>query len=92
MSGRMLCSGVLVAGLVMAGSSSAVAQGGRFGRRDDNAPKVGQKAPEFNLTVVTASKEAREVLGHKKKEPPKTLKLSAFRDKKPVVLAFGSFT
>jgi len=42
-----------------------------------NVPKVGEMAPDFELTDVTGSRTAR---------------LSDFRGKKPVVLLFGSFT
>lgn len=42
-----------------------------------NAPKVGELAPDFELTDVTGTK---------------TVRLSDFRGKKPVVLLFGSFT
>ena len=42
-----------------------------------NAPKVGALAPDFELTDVTGTK---------------TVSLSEFRGKKPVVLLFGSFT
>jgi hypothetical protein len=42
-----------------------------------NVPKVGEMAPDFELTDVTGTRTAR---------------LSDFRGKKPVVLLFGSFT
>jgi hypothetical protein len=42
-----------------------------------NVPKVGEAAPDFELTDVTGTK---------------TVRLSDFRGKKPVVLLFGSFT
>ena len=90
-SKHLVCGLLLVAGTVLA-ASPASAQGNRRGRREDKAPKVGVEAPDFELTTVTVSDTARKDLGIKQKEAPKTLKLSAFRDKKPVVLAFGSFT
>ncbi len=45
--------------------------------RGKNVPKVGQVAPDFTL---------------KTKDGKKTVKLSSFRGKKPVVLVFGSYT
>lgn len=42
-----------------------------------NVPKVGELAPDFELTDVTGTK---------------TVRLSDFKGKKPVVLLFGSFT
>ncbi len=42
-----------------------------------NVPKVGEMPPDFELTDVTGTK---------------TVRLSDFRGKKPVVLLFGSFT
>lgn len=41
-------------------------------------PRIGQKAPDFELPIV--------------KTPKKTLKLSSFAGKKPVALIFGSYT
>ncbi len=41
-------------------------------------PKVGENAPDFKLKVLTNSKTE--------------IKLSSFKDKKPVVLIFGSYT
>ncbi len=41
------------------------------------APKVGDQAPDFELTDVSGEKRVR---------------LSDFRDQKPVALVFGSFT
>lgn len=46
-------------------------------QNNPNAPNVGEMAPDFELTDV-----------HGKK----TVRLSDFRDKRPVVLLFGSFT
>jgi peroxiredoxin len=42
-----------------------------------NVPKVGEMAPDFELTDVTGTQ---------------TVRLSDFRGKRPVVLLFGSFT
>ncbi|GAG86299.1 unnamed protein product [marine sediment metagenome] len=41
------------------------------------APKVGDQAPDFEVTDVSGEKQVR---------------LSDFRDHKPVALVFGSFT
>ena len=46
-------------------------------RRLNNAPKVGEQAPDFELERMDGKGK---------------VKLSDFRDKKPVVLVFGSFT
>ena len=42
-----------------------------------NVPKIGEMAPDFELTCATGTK---------------TVRLSDFRSKRPVVLLFGSFT
>ena len=44
---------------------------------DASAPKVGDLAPDFELTDVSGENRVR---------------LSDFRDQKPVALVFGSFT
>jgi len=44
---------------------------------DARAPKVGDRAPDFELTDVSGEQQVR---------------LSDFRDQKPVALVFGSFT
>jgi len=46
-------------------------------KNNPNAPKVGDMAPDFELTDVSGTKAAR---------------LSDFKGKRPVVLLFGSFT
>ena len=46
-------------------------------KNNPNVPKVGEMAPDFELTDVTGTRTAR---------------LSDFRGKRPVVLLFGSFT
>ena len=74
---------VISALAVFAGSSGA--QERRMRGRTDRAPKVGQDAPDFELQRVMVSKKDT-------KKKPKTLKLSSFEGKKPVVLVFGSFT
>ncbi|MEL7497339.1 MAG: hypothetical protein AAFN77_06980 [Planctomycetota bacterium] len=45
--------------------------------RSDNAPKVGDDAPDFTLKSLDGESET---------------KLSSFKDSKPVVLFFGSYT
>ena len=46
-------------------------------KHDAHAPKVGDVAPDFELTDVTGTK---------------TVRLSDYQGKKPVALIFGSFT
>jgi hypothetical protein len=46
-------------------------------KNNPNVPKVGEMAPDFELTDVTGTQ---------------TIRLSDFRGKRPVVLLFGSFT
>ena len=55
-------------------------RGSRGGGRAGNtaAPKVGELAPDFELTYV--------------KQPEKRVRLSSFRSKQPVALIFGSCT
>ncbi len=47
-------------------------------QRDDGAPKVGDIAPPFALKMFD--------------DQGKTVELAAFREEKPVVLFFGSYT
>lgn len=47
-------------------------------QRDDGAPKVGAIAPTFALQMFD--------------DQSKTVELAAFREEKPVVLFFGSYT
>ena len=54
--------------------------GAAFGQRrrgSDKAPKIGSKAPDFQLKVLNSKKK---------------VKLSQFKGKKPVALIFGSYT
>ena len=46
-------------------------------KNNPNAPKVGEMAPDFELTDITGTQ---------------TVRLSDYRGKRPVVLLFGSFT
>jgi peroxiredoxin len=46
-------------------------------KHDTNAPKVGDLAPDFELTDASGEKQVR---------------LSDFRGRQPVALVFGSFT
>ncbi|QEG24597.1 hypothetical protein [Mariniblastus fucicola] len=50
----------------------------RAGRGSGAVPKVGEKAPDFSLTLI--------------KNQSETVTLSNFADKKPVALIFGSCT
>ena len=70
----------VIAGLVMVLvlSSAAYAQRGG-GRGRDSGPKVGEKAPDFELKVLS------------KKDKVKLSKIVK-KNKKPVVLIFGSYT
>ena len=52
--------------------------GDKKGMPKDRAPKVGDAAPHFKLKTLGA--------------PDKEVELSSFKDKKPVVLIFGSYT
>ena len=52
-------------------------RGGRGKDRVDNAPSVGDEAPNFKLQSKDGSTE---------------VELASFRGKKPVVLIFGSYT
>ena len=52
-------------------------KGQRRGMREDNAPKAGDVAPTFKLSTLDGKDETN---------------LESFRDKKPVVLFFGSYT
>ncbi len=61
----------------------ADAQGRR--RRRDRAPKVGSKAPDFKLKTLAKKK------GEKKREDVQLFKVIE-KEKKPVVLVFGSYT
>ena len=59
------------------------------------APKVGEVAPDFSLTPIkfyefkTAETDITEENAGVLYEP---VRLSSFRDKKPVILIFGSYT
>jgi hypothetical protein len=52
--------------------------GDKKGKPPDRAPKVGSEAPNFKLKTLGA--------------PDTEVELSSFKDKKPVVLIFGSYT
>jgi hypothetical protein len=85
-SNGLFCVGTL---LILTFSSAGSGQGkkdpktGEFntpaakGERKDTKLKVGDPAPDFSLPVLKKDKE---------------VKLSSFKDKKPVVLIFGSYT
>lgn len=69
--------------------------GGRAGAAGPKAvaPKVGAKAPDFEL-VVLPKKDAKSGDEKKAKKAAKAelVKLSSFQGKKPVALIFGSYT
>lgn len=52
--------------------------GDKRGKPPDRAPKAGSEAPNFKL----------KTLG----DPDQEVELKSFKDKKPVVLIFGSYT
>jgi hypothetical protein len=64
------------------------------GEARPKAPKVGEVAPDFNLLVLPAGKKDAEKKDDKTKAEPKVefVKLSGFKNKKPVALIFGSYT
>ena len=77
-----------------AGSESRVKQ--------PNPPKVGQKAPDFELLLLVHNNEASKTepspketntkRSKAKKKPEQKIKLSSFVGVKPVALIFGSYT
>ena len=73
----LLTLGIFLAALA---DVSAQERGGRGGHRrpkEDNAPKVGQKAPEFTIKSLDGKK---------------SFELARAKGKKPVLLFFGSYT
>jgi hypothetical protein len=70
------CSGVLAAGLLLA----MIAASSAFAqtKEDSSMPKVGDTAPDFTLKYIDST-------------GPKEVKLSDYRGKKNVVLAFYIF-
>ena len=83
---RILCV-VTSALLIAVGAGTALAQQGnddkerrqppRRAMRQDDAPKVGEKAPLFTLKSLDGKSETS---------------LASFRDQRPVILMFGSYT
>jgi hypothetical protein len=63
---------------ILGAAALAAAQDKRGRMPADRAPKVGDEAPNFKL----------KTLG----DPDKEVELKSFKDKKPVVLIFGSYT
>ena len=78
---RLLALGVLVF-LALAGDDAGARRRGQ--RRQDNSPKIGDKAPDFDLLTLES------LLG--KSKAPKKVRLSSFRGKKPVVFVLSSYT
>ncbi len=66
---------ILILGVLTMTLSSAKPGGMR--ERKDNAPKVGDTAPDFRLSILDSEDEVT---------------LSSFKTKKNVVLIFGSYT
>ncbi len=61
----------------------------------DNGPKVGDLAPEFRLIPLKFYEfgiEEEEITKDNAGELYAPVRLSAFKDEKPVVLIFGSYT
>ena len=83
-----LCFFVLCIALM---GAAALAQD-RYRKRPDHAPRAGEKAPDFQLELVSPTAMARTQKSTKNSKKPATWKLSNQRNKKPVVLAFGSYT
>ena len=63
----------------------AFGQNGGSSRRKGTI-KVGDPAPDFNLEVLSANTDVKNT------DANKTIKLSSFVAKRPVVLIFGSYT
>ena len=55
------------------------------------APKEGDRAPDFELRLWVQEKEVKKGKGTRKEVSPK-IRLSSFAGKKPVALIFGSYT
>ena len=66
----------------------------RPGSRRGTPLRVGQVAPDFELELLADSKPATAKAAAKRKPAAENgkVRLSSFRDKKPVVLFFGSYT
>ena len=81
MSRRVIYLFALAAGLALPGcATSGKAVGERGGRSvgEEKALKVGERAPNFKLKMLD--------------DDAKKVRLASFRNKKPVVLFFGSYT
>ena len=68
---------ILVVATWSVADEPAKKKGHQRGMREDNAPKVGDIAPTFKLSSLDGKDE---------------MDLKSFRDEKPVVLFFGSYT
>jgi hypothetical protein len=84
MKTRHFLSVIALAAMSALSADILMAQGRRGGpgkseldQRSDGRLKEGQKAPDFKLKLIGSKK---------------TVKLSSFKGKKPVVLVFGSYT
>lgn len=75
-------------------------RGERGGAGRGVAPKLGQVAPDFDLEILPPptkkaplpSGKKKSKVGKTKAAKPKTVKLSSFKNKRPVALIFGSYT
>jgi len=79
-----------------AGGPGRRGPGGEGGAPRPEAPKVGEVAPDFELVVLPPKKkdEVKKDDKAKTEATPKVelVKLSSFKNKKPVALIFGSYT
>jgi hypothetical protein len=81
-----------VALLILAPSNTSLAQE-RKRERPDHAPKTGEMAPDFDLQLVAlVPQEQTDRPPLKETDRPQKWKLSSQQTKKPIVLAFGSYT
>lgn len=94
----LITGAVLLCGALLATDACAQFGGGRRGRGDrrgpDRAPKVGTKAPDFELKELDVKKgKPVQVKDKKGKLVDKKIKLSdVLKEGKPVALIFGSYT
>lgn len=81
-------------------------KGANPSKKKPKAPKLGRKAPLFELEVLedvhdlpeeapkgdTPKEDQGKEDGHKAKEEPRTIALADFKGEEPVALIFGSYT
>ena len=73
------------------GRRGAAGRRGGGGPRSQ-APKAGDKAPDFELVVLPTPKKEGDGKKAAAKSKAEFVKLSSFKGKKPVALIFGSYT